>query len=72
MVPVPISTIDSMVVQHKRITNNNLLPVQTEDISLLTEPKGSDARNTTLPQYRTLLSQATTTESRVSQYEHKQ
>ena len=59
-----------MVVQHKRITNNNLQPVLTEDISLPTEPKGSGARNTTLPQYRIPLSQVTTTESRVSQYEH--
>ena len=67
---MPISTIDSMVVQHKGITNNNLQPVLTEDISLPTEPKGSGARKTTLPQYRIPLSQVTTTESRVSQYEH--
>ena len=67
---MPISSINSMVVQHKRITNNNLQPVLTEDISLPTEPKGSGARNTTLPQYRIPLSQVTTSESRVSQYEH--
>ena len=67
---MPISTIDSMVVQHKGITNNNLQPVLTEDISLPTEPKGLGARNTTLPQYRIPLSQVTTTESRVSQCEH--
>ena len=65
-----ISTIDSMVVQHKGITNNNIQPVLTEDISLPTEPKGSGARNTTLPQYRIPLSRVTTTESRVSQCEH--